>query len=63
MRLLIMGMCERPGIPTSDATVPSRGNFTKHSQCDESQLQRTWEELEYRFHVCKVTKGAHIEHL
>jgi hypothetical protein len=26
-------------------------------------LIRMWQELDYRFHVCRVTKGAHIEHL
>jgi hypothetical protein len=32
MRLLPMGICERPSIPHSDATVPSRANFTGHRQ-------------------------------
>ena len=26
-------------------------------------LQRVWHELEHRLDVCKVTGGAHIEHL
>jgi len=26
-------------------------------------LIRVWQELDYRFDVCRVTKGAHIEHL
>jgi hypothetical protein len=30
---------------------------------DESQLWRTWEEFEYRVDICRVTNGAHIEHL
>ena len=25
--------------------------------------QRMWQELEYRIDVCRVTRGAHIEHL
>jgi len=25
--------------------------------------QRVWQELEYRVDVCRVTRGAHIEHL
>ena len=29
----------------------------------EDMLQRVWHELEYRFNVCRVTGGAHIEHL
>jgi hypothetical protein len=30
---------------------------------DHGMLQRVWEELDYRLDVCRVTKGAHIEHL
>jgi hypothetical protein len=26
-------------------------------------LQTVWNELDYRVDVCKITKGAHIEHL
>jgi len=26
-------------------------------------LKRVWQELQYRFYVCRVTRGAHIEHL
>jgi len=26
-------------------------------------LIRVWQELDYRLDVCRVTKGAHIEHL
>ena len=29
----------------------------------EDMLQRVWYELEYRLNVCRVTGGAHIEHL
>jgi len=25
--------------------------------------QRVWQQLEYRIDVCRVTRGAHIEHL
>jgi hypothetical protein len=28
---------------------------------DDSELLRTWEEFEYRFEVCRATKGTHIE--
>jgi hypothetical protein len=28
-----------------------------------SMLTRVWQELEYRINVCRVTRGAHIEHL
>jgi hypothetical protein len=27
--------------------------------CD--MLQRVWEKLDYRFDICRVTRGAHIE--
>jgi hypothetical protein len=27
--------------------------------CD--MLRRVWEELVYRFYICRVTRGAHIE--
>jgi hypothetical protein len=27
--------------------------------CD--MLRRVWEELDYRFYICRVTLGAHIE--
>jgi len=26
-------------------------------------LQTVWNELDYRVNVCRITKGAHIEHL
>ena len=26
-------------------------------------LTRVWQELEYRIDVCRVNRGAHIEHL
>jgi hypothetical protein len=30
---------------------------------DALMLTRVWKELEYRFDVCRVTRGAHIKHL
>ena len=30
---------------------------------DAPMLTRVWQELEYRVDVCRVTRGAHIEHL
>jgi hypothetical protein len=30
---------------------------------DEPMLTRVWQELEYHIFVCRVTRGAHIEHL
>ena len=30
---------------------------------DHQMLQRTWAKIDYRFDLCRVTNGAHIEHL
>jgi hypothetical protein len=30
---------------------------------DAPVLMHVWQELEYRIDVCRVTRGAHIEHL
>jgi hypothetical protein len=30
---------------------------------DTPMLTRVWQELEYRIDVCRITRGAHIEHL
>jgi hypothetical protein len=30
---------------------------------DVDMLQRVWQELDYRFDVCRVTRGRHMEHL
>jgi hypothetical protein len=30
---------------------------------DAPKLTRAWQELEYRFDVCRVTRGAHIDRL
>jgi hypothetical protein len=30
---------------------------------DAPMLMKGWQELEYRIDVCRVTRGAHIEHL
>jgi len=29
----------------------------------QDMLHRVWEELDYRLDVCRITGGAHIEHL
>jgi hypothetical protein len=29
---------------------------------DAPMLSRVWQELEYRIDLCRVTRGAHIEH-
>ena len=30
---------------------------------DGNMLKRVWQELDYRIDICRVTKGAHVEHL
>jgi hypothetical protein len=30
---------------------------------DCQMLQRVWQEFGYRIYICRITKGAHIEHL
>jgi hypothetical protein len=30
---------------------------------DAPMLMQVWQELEYRINVCRVTHGAHIDHL
>jgi hypothetical protein len=29
---------------------------------DRNNLERVWDELDYRLDICRVTNGAHIEH-
>jgi hypothetical protein len=46
----------------------NRGVFTLFftaamKNIDAPMLTRVWQELEYRMDVCRVTRGAHIEHL
>ena len=36
---------------------------TEHISIRYDMLTRDWQELEYRFDVCCVTRGVHIEHL
>jgi hypothetical protein len=37
--------------------------ITAMKNIDAPLLTRVWQELEYRIDVCRVTRGAHIEHL
>ena len=30
---------------------------------DAPNLTSVWQELEYRIDVCRITRGAHVEHL
>jgi len=42
------------------------GDTAHYSSCFHTRvnmLKRVWKQLEYRIDVCRVTRGAHIEHL
>jgi len=38
-------------------------NRTAIETITADMLQTVWNELDYRVDVCRITKGAHIEHL
>ena len=40
---------------------PIRNSSSFHTRVN--MLKGVWQELEYRIDVCRVTCGAHIEHL
>ena len=46
-------------------TIPFEGGThrTTIETITADMLQAVWNELVYRVHVCRITKGAHIEHL
>jgi hypothetical protein len=50
--------------PLSTTLVDLRARITAAiTGIGRHMLQRVWEEPEYRLDVCRVTRGAHIEHL
>jgi hypothetical protein len=44
-------------MPLGDPSVHTYKNI------DASKLTRVWQEIAYRFDVCRVPRGAYIEHL
>ena len=42
---------------------PKGTDSTPVKNIDAPMLTRVWQEHEYRIDVCRVTPGAHIEHL
>jgi hypothetical protein len=38
-------------------------SYNKETKVPTLMLTRVWQQLEYRIDVCRVTPGAHIEHL
>jgi hypothetical protein len=37
--------------------------FSSPKRPDRLWVTRVWQQLEYRIDVCRVTRGAHIEHI
>ena len=53
---------QRPTIASDLANLKAR-IIAAVKNIDAPMLTRKWQELEYRIDVCRVTRGAHIEHL
>jgi hypothetical protein len=51
-----------PPLPRDLADLKAR-IVTAVKNIDTPMLTRVWLELEYRIDVCRVTRGAHIEHM
>ena len=51
-----------PPLPTSIPKLKVRIR-TAIETITNDKLQTVWNELDYRVDVCRITKGAHIEHL
>jgi len=51
-----------PPLPRDLAGIKPRINAAVKN-IDAPMLTRVWQELEYRIDVCRVTSGAHSEHL
>ena len=49
-------------VPPLPASIPVRIR-TAIETITADMLQTVWNELDYRVDVCRITKGAHIEHL
>jgi hypothetical protein len=50
--------------PPTDKTIRAwYKQFTAVKNIDAPMLTRVWQEREYSIDVCRVTRGAHIEHL
>ena len=51
-----------PSLPASIPELKVRIR-TATETATADMLQTVWNELDYRVDVCRITKGAHIEHL
>ena len=55
-------MYSSPPLPRDLADLKAR-IIAAVKNIDAPVLMRMWQELEYRIDVCRVTRGAHMEHL
>jgi len=56
---------DRVYIPSPAASIPElKVRIRTATETITADMQQTvWNELDYRVDVCRITKGAHIEHL
>jgi len=50
-------------VPPLPVSIPERKVRIRTAIEIADMLQTVWNELDYRVDVCRITKGAHIEHL
>jgi len=68
-RVSLWLLCNRHFVQSTQRTLPRDLADLKAQiiaavkNIDAPMLTRVWQELEYRIDVCRVTRGAHIEHL
>jgi len=67
MRLLSMGLSQGSGLCSSSfRTYPGTLKVRIRIAIEivtADMLQTVWNELDYRIDVCRITKGAYVEHL
>ncbi|KAJ4426213.1 hypothetical protein ANN_27024 [Periplaneta americana] len=58
-------VCNSVFVPPLPANLPELRDriINAITAIDMDTLHRVWDELDYRLDVCRVTRGAHIEHL
>jgi hypothetical protein len=64
MWFLSMGLRRGSGLCSSSShKYPGTEGTNQNRHWNHHMLQTVWIELDYRVDVCRITKGAHIEHL
>jgi len=66
MRLLLVKLHKRRGVRPAFSVIFARvyeANGYTTASITKDTLHKVWDELNYRFHTCHVTPGAHIEFL